>query len=398
MTEKLFEDNSLLRVCTAEVTSCLQVAGEYLIELDRTVFFPEGGGQLSDQGFLDDLAVQHVSTREGRIYHHCAQPLEVGAKVMAQLNWPLRLDRMQQHCGEHLFSWACWKLFDAHNVGFHMHEDWVAIDLDKQLTMEQLYEAELLTNQLIWENRPITVRYVDSREAATLPGMRKFNEKLEGLLRIVSVEGADVCTCCGTHPPATGMVGSVQLVKAEKHKQGIRVEFLCGQRALLAHRAQNQALLALGNKFSVKPLEVPVRIEKLTATLEELQERLKQQTLQLLTAQLQERYQQAPKRRDGVRVVTLVSEEAQAAKLLSSTIEGLEQAIVLVINPQAQRLSYLLALGKNTVGDCRSYSKLLNEALDGRGGGKPHSAQGGAPYCEDWEARLQGVVETLLNE
>ena len=398
MTEKLFEGNSLLRMCTAQVTACTEVAGEYLIELDRTVFFPEGGGQLSDQGLLDEVPVDYVSTKEGRIYHHCKQPLEVGTKVMAQLNWPVRLDRMQQHCGEHLLSWALWKLFAANNVGFHMHEDWVAIDLDKPLTMEELYEAELLTNQVIWENRPITISYVDSKEAATLPGMRKFNDKLEGQLRIVAVEGADVCTCCGTHPPTTGMVGSVQLVKAEKHKQGIRVEFRCGKRALMAARAQNQVLLGLGNKFSVKPLEVPARIEKLENDLQGLQERLKEQMLQLLTAQLQESYSQAPRRKDGVRLVTLVTQEAQAAKLLSTAVENLEGAVTLVLTVTPQRISYLIALGQHTSGDCRSYSKLLNAAFDGRGGGKPNSVQGGAPYCEDWQEKLQRVTAVLLAE
>ena len=396
MTEKLFEANSLLRVCTAEVTACTEQAGEYLIELDRTVFFPEGGGQLSDQGSLDELPVHYVSTKEGHIYHHCSAPLEVGAKVMAQLNWPLRLDRMQQHCGEHLLSWACWKLFDANNVGFHMHEDWVAIDLDKPLTMEQLYEAELLTNQVIWENRPIKVTYVDSKEAATLPGMRKFNAKLEGQLRIVSVEGADVCTCCGTHPPATGVVGCVQLVKAEKHKQGIRVEFLCGQRALLAARAQNQVLLGLGNRFSVKPLEVPERIAKLEGEVQALQEKLKNQCAKLLQAQLEESYQVAPVRADGVKVVTLVTEEPQAAKLLSSAVEELEQALTLVLTVNEQRISYLLALCKETQGDCRTYSKLVNEAFGGRGGGKPNAVQGGAPFCKEWETKLEEVVAALL--
>ena len=396
MTEKLFAANSLLRVCTAQVTACTEMAGKYLIELDRTVFFPEGGGQLSDQGLLDEVRVSHVSTKEGHIYHHCDQPLAVGSQVMAQLDWPLRLDRMQQHCGEHLLSWACWKLFGANNVGFHMHEDWVAIDLDKMLTREQLYEAELLTNQVIWENRPITVSYVDSKEAANLPGMRKFNDKLEGQLRIVAVEGADVCTCCGTHPPATGMVGSVQLVKAEKHKQGIRVEFLCGRRALLAARRQNQLLLELSNQFSTQVEQVPDHVEKLTREVQSLKERLKGQTLQLLQAQLQKAYQQAPLRADGVRLVALVTEEPQAAKLLATSIESLEQAVVLVINPNPQRLSYLVALGKNTAGDCREYGKLLNEAWGGRGGGKPNSVQGGAPYCEDWEEKLQGVVQALL--
>ena len=143
MTIKLFENNSLLKQCVAKVTACTPKDGKYLVELDQTVFFPEGGGQLSDRGKLADAVVSHVSEKDGHIYHECDKPLEVGAEAEAVLDWPVRLDRMQQHLGEHLLSYACWKLFKANNIGFHMNEDDVFIDLDKELTDEELLQAEL---------------------------------------------------------------------------------------------------------------------------------------------------------------------------------------------------------------------------------------------------------------
>ena len=138
---------------------------------------------------------------------------------------------MQQHCGEHILSYAFFKLFGANNVGFHMNERFVTIDLDKEVTLEEAFQAEDMANRHIWEDRPVTVSYLPHTEVNKLP-MRKKNEKLTGILRVVAVQDGDVCTCCGTHPTSTGVVGLVKITKIEKHKGGTRVEFLCGRWAL----------------------------------------------------------------------------------------------------------------------------------------------------------------------
>ena len=268
MTVKLFENNSMLKECEAVVTACTEKDGKFLVELDQTVFFPEGGGQLSDKGKINDVVVEHVSEKDGHIYHECTSALAVGTSVKAVLDWPVRLDRMQQHLGEHILSFACWKLFEAHNVGFHMNEDSVFIDLDKELTEEELLKAELFTNEIIWENRPVHVDYIDSTEAVKLKDkMRKFNDKLTGILRIVSVENADICTCCGTHPPFTGMIGSVKVLRHEKHKGGCRVEFLCGRRALLDMDKKNSTLLMVAAALTTMPYLVLFYVEKLKANM-----------------------------------------------------------------------------------------------------------------------------------
>lgn len=277
VTAKLYENNVMLKECEAKVLSCTEQKGLYFVELDQTVFYPEGGGQLSDRGQLNAVKVVHVSEKEGHIYHECEQPLEVGTTVRAVLDWHVRLDRMQQHCGEHLLSYAVYKLFGANNVGFRMNEEQVFIDLDKELTEEQLLEAELFTNEIIWENRPVHVEYMDSTEAVQLKDkMRKFNDKLTGTLRIVAVEDADVCTCCGTHPPFTGMLGSVKIIKHERHKGGSRVEFVVGMRALKDADFKNAALLSVAQSLSVKPQEVSERVAKLYEKSKELK-RLKKQ-------------------------------------------------------------------------------------------------------------------------
>ena len=398
MTVKLFENNSLLKECTATVTACTEKEGQYLVELDQTVFFPEGGGQLSDKGKIADVIVSHVSEKDGHIYHECDKPLEVGAEVKAVLDWRVRLDRMQQHLGEHLLSYACWKLFKANNIGFHMNEDDVFIDLDKELTEEELLKAELYTNEIIWENRPVHISYMDSTEAVKLKDkMRKFNSKLTGTLRIVSVEDADICTCCGTHPPFTGMLGSVKVIRHEKHKGGCRVEFVCGSRALADADKKNSTLLTVAQGLSVKPEQVPDALAKLKADLLAQLDDVKSKLLKIEEAQLQELYENAPTNAAGTKIlaVPLDGHDAKDIKVFLPKATALEHTICLLVAAKPERISYAAALGAATEGDCRVLIKLLNEAFGGRGGGKSDCAQGGADYCVDWQDKLVGVVEKL---
>ena len=399
MTVKLFENNSLLRECEAVVTACTAKDGKFLVELDQTVFFPEGGGQLSDKGKINDVVVEHVSEKEGHIYHECVAALPVGNSVKAVLDWPVRLDRMQQHLGEHILSYACWKLFEAHNVGFHMNEDSVFIDLDKELTEEDLLKAELFTNEIIWDNRPVSVDYMASSEAVKLKDkMRKFNEKLTGILRIVSVEGADICTCCGTHPPFTGMIGSVKVIRHEKHKGGCRVEFLCGRRALLDMDKKNSTLLKVAQSLSTKPELVPEHIEKLKADMQTQLEAVKSKLLAMKEKQLEEIMAVAPTDANGVKVVAwpLDGFDAKDIKAFIPKLTAHENTLGLLVAAKPERISYAAVAVANTSIDCRAVMKELNAAFAGRGGGKSDCAQGGSDYCADWEAKLAAVVEKLV--
>ena len=398
MTVKLYENNSLLKSCQAVVTACTESKGKYLIELDQTVFFPERGGQLSDKGTISDAKVAHVAEKDGHILHECDKPLAVGSMVEAKLDWMVRLDRMQQHLGEHILSYAFWKLFKANNVGFHMNEDNVTIDLDKEMTPEELLKAEHLTNEIIWDNRPVSVNYMDSTELeAHKNEMRKFNDKLTGILRIVSVEGADICTCCGTHPPFTGMVGSVKIIRSDKHKNGCRVEFLCGRRALLDADKKNNILLSVAADFSAKPEQVPERLAKLHKEVEELHEQLKAKTLALLERGLEDKLAEAALRADGSKLLVMaLTGDGKESKLLMPRLMTLTNTVSVIFSVQPERISYVLVLGDDTSGDCRTYIKIVNEIFAGRGGGKPDCAQGGAPYCDDWQDKLEQAKNALL--
>ena len=394
MTDKLYNDNVMLKECTATVLACEEKDGKFLVELDRTVIFPEGGGQLSDRGKINDVNVLHAIEKEGRIFHECDQPLEVGAQVTVTLDWAVRLDRMQQHCGEHILSFVCWKLFDSQNIGFHMNEDFVTVDLDKALTEEELLQVEQATNAIIWENRPINVLNLESEEATKLP-MRKFNANLKGILRIVAVEGADVCTCCGTHPPFTGMVGCMKIIRAERRKQGQRLEILCGARAMADYAKKNNILHNLATNLSSKVDEVPERFAKMKEEISNLAEVVKEKTAKLLDIELQETLAGAEVRADGAKLLHLVLDDAKNGKNLMPKLGALENVVSVVLAVQPERISYFVALGKNTAGDCRSYIKLLNDTFGGRGGGKPDGAQGGADFCPNWQEKLDEVLAQL---
>ena len=394
MTDKLYNDNVMLKECTATVLACEEKDDKFLVELDRTVIFPEGGGQLSDRGKINDVNVLHAIEKEGRIFHECDQPLEVGAQVTVTLDWAVRLDRMQQHCGEHILSFVCWKLFDSQNIGFHMNEDFVTVDLDKALTEEELLQVEQATNAIIWENRPINVLNLESEEAAKLP-MRKFNANLKGILRIVAVEGADVCTCCGTHPPFTGMVGCMKIIRAERRKQGQRLEILCGARAMADYAKKNNILHNLATNLSSKVDEVPERFAKMKEEISNLAEVVKEKTAKLLDIELQETLAGAEVRADGAKLLHLVLDDAKNGKNLMPKLGALENVVSVVLAVQPERISYFVALGKNTAGDCRAYIKLLNDTFGGRGGGKPDGAQGGADFCPNWQEKLDEVLAQL---
>ena len=394
MTIKLFNDNVMLKNCQATVLACEERDGKFFVELDQTVIFPEGGGQLSDRGKINDVNVLHASEKDGRLWHECDALLEVGAEVEVTLDWAVRLDRMQQHCGEHILSFVCWKLFDSNNIGFHMNEDTVTVDLDKALSEEELLQVEQESNAIIWENRPITVLNLESDEAAKLP-MRKFNANLQGILRIVAVENADVCTCCGTHPPVTGMVGCLKIIRAERRKQGQRLEILCGARAMAEYAKQNRILRDLATDLSAKVDEVPERYAKMKDEMANLNEALKEKIAKLLDIEIQEVLAKAETRADGAKLLHLVLDDAKTGKNLLPRVGALENTVSVILAVQPERISYFVALGKDTAGDCRTYIKLLNDTFGGRGGGKPDGAQGGADYCEDWQEKFATVLKQL---
>lgn len=395
MTEKLYENDSLLQSCQATVVSCEKKEEHYEVILDRTVLFPEGGGQLSDQGWLDKVPVFYASEEGTDVRHWTREPLEPGKTVVVKLDWPVRLDRMQQHCGEHILSYAFWKTCGANNVGFHMNEDSVFINLDQEIDEEKAKKAEWMANECLWANEPISLHYVDASELGNYP-LRKKNEKLKGTVRLVDIKNGDICTCCGTHPPYTGMVGSIQIIRFVRHKGGSRIEFICGNRALRAMHERNRILEDTSNFLSVKAEDVLPAVEKLHQEILDLRGKVREKTQELIRLRLPEKMAQAPVLPNGTKLLVLTLEgtaaDGKSAMKLASAQPGVLAA---VFTKEGDRLMYQFALSEGAEGDCRACCAKANELFGGRGGGRPQSAQGGGTAGADWEEKVKELVEGI---
>ena len=364
MTQKLYETDSYLKEFTAQVRSCEAVKNGWEIVLDRTAFYPEGGGQPCDLGVLGGARVLDVQERDGVIFHTVDAPLS--GTVSGTIDWERRFDLMQQHSGEHMISGTAHRLFGCENVGFHMGAELITIDFDRVVSMEELLTAEAEVNQAIWLDQPVQVRYYDSE--SDCPEDYRSKKAIAGRLRLVEFPGVDLCACCGTHVARTGEIGLVKLLSVVKFHQGVRIELVCGRRAygyLAAVTAQNRAVSGL---LSAKPFETARAVER---TLGELAQ-IKQEK-----ALWESRYVQARAAalRDAGDV--LLFEEGLAPdalrRLCVELMEVCGGRCVAFSGDDESGWAYAVGLEG---GDLRSFVKALNAALNGRGGGKPNFAQG----------------------
>lgn len=399
-TKRLFDENVMQRECEAVVVRTEPYHEGYAVVLDQTVFFPEGGGQLSDTGTLTAgekaLPVKHVHEKAGEIFHETKEPLAPGTKVVAKIDWSVRFDHMQQHCGEHMLSYAFYKLFGAHNVGFHMSADMVGIDLDREVDWQQALQAERFTNREIQEDRPVTTKLVPAEEAAKM-NLRKFNDKLTGILRIVTVEGSDSCTCCGTHPTSSGMVGLVKIFKVEKHKEGSRISFLCGREALERVEQYMLAALDASNLLSIKETELPDGIARLQQEKKELGERLTECTGKLLEYRIEEmKAHPATTEAGHAKFVFLESDMTpKEAKALAKRLGEIPEAFSAIFYQNGERLNYMFLATDGAAVNCQQVIRTVNEAFGGRGGGRPESCQGSAICPADWREKAEKLLSAL---
>ncbi|HEX3040209.1 MAG TPA: alanyl-tRNA editing protein, partial [Caproiciproducens sp.] len=253
-TEKLFYEDSYLRTFTAKVLECSKQDEHYAVVLNRTAFFPEGGGQPADIGVLNTVNVLDVQEHEGKIVHTTDRPLPVGMSVTGGINWPHRFDLMQQHSGEHIVSGIVHRLFGLENVGFHMGAKAVTVDFNGEISEDGLVLVESLSNTAIYRNLPIFAEYPSPEKLDSLE--YRCKKELSGKIRIVTVPEYDVCACCGTHVARTGEVGAIKLLSSQRYKGGTRVTLMIGGRALADYNEKAQSVNAVSVLLSAKPEEI----------------------------------------------------------------------------------------------------------------------------------------------
>ena len=365
-TEKLYYQDPYLTAFTARVLSCEKSKSGWAVVLDRTAFYPEGGGQPADHGTLGAVQVTDVHETKGVIFHTCDGPVEIGAAVEGSIDWTRRFDHMQQHSGEHILSGLLCSLYDCSNVGFHLGADTVTIDYDRELTWEQVLEAERQANEAIWRDTPAEITFPAPDALAQLDYRSK--KELTGQVRIVSFPGADCCACCGTHVRRAGEVGLIKVLSCQKFREGVRMEILCGQRAYRYLSQVYDQDHAVAQLLSVKPQDTLAAVERQNAELTaakqrmtELEDQLFSLRAQALTGLGDVLLVEPPMRPDGAR--KLADAVAKAAGGLAAVFSG-------------EGNSHVYALVQADGGDITPLVKRLNAALSGRGGGRNGFAQG----------------------
>jgi alanyl-tRNA synthetase len=396
MTERLYYHDSFLFDFDATVVETFGHKGRHAIVLDRTAFYPTSGGQVYDLGRIEaegkQIAVTEVTDEDdGRILHFTAEPITAGTEVHGTIDAARRLDHLQQHSGQHVLSAAFIRLFNMPTVSFHMGEESCTIDLETNgLSVEQVQKAEYLSNEVIAENRPVSVRFVPLEEARQM-GLRKLPPKQTGDLRLISISDFDLCACGGTHVRATGQIGSILLRKAEKVKQGVRVEFVCGLRAVKTARRDYTTLMEAASLYSSHIYDVPEQVRKAVAEVKasgKVQHKLLEELAELYAGKMLAQLTGANQ------VITQFFPERDAAfiKLLAQKLTAGKTSVVALLAAGAGQPTLVFA---QTSGQKSNMGQLMKEAmvqLGGRGGGSADMAQGGLPEAVD-SAKLTEILQ-----
>ena len=377
MTQRLYLMDSHLFENQCTVLSCEPVKEGFDVIVDSTVFFPNKGGQPCDTGTLGAVRVTDVREVGDDLVLRTDGPLPVGETVVGHIDEGRRLDIMEQHTGEHILSWCAYKLFDATNVGFHCALTYATLDLDKPLTPEQVVEMEDMANDLIRKNLPVTATVYDSEADLAGVPLRKHAEGLVAPIRVVSIQGADSCTCCAPHVHFTGEVGVAKIVSAVAYKGGMRMTFLCGGRALRQFQRLQTTVDAIARKFSTAGEEALAAVEKQEAELKEIKKEKAELTGRLeayLTAELKAQAEDVKGRKLLVRLTD--TDPKRLRPLALATLP--EKGLTLLLAERNGTVSYVLCANGLKL-DMGEVIPAVNLALGGKGGGRGTLAQGSAP-------------------
>ena len=387
MTTRLYYDDPYLAAFDASIVAVDRRDDTLIVTLDRTAFYPTSGGQPFDVGSLgglrvvdvidqDNGAVEHVLEREAS----AERAFAVGQPVHGTIDWPRRFDHMQQHTGQHVLSAAFERLFHVRTVSFHLGAEVSTIDLARDVTRAEQTAAEDEANRIVWEDRPVAIRYATEAQAAALP-LRK-ESKRTGTLRLIDVTDFDLSACGGTHVSRTGAIGVIAVASAERFKGGIRIEFLCGGRALARFRALRDAVGASTRLLSVTPAELAPTIERMQGDAKEQKRALAALHVELSRFRADElaAAAQTVELRDGSSarfVARAIDGDANALKSLASAVTGRPGFIAVFASMTTPALVVVARSADVAAVSAQQVLARLIQEFGGRGGGKAELAQGG---------------------
>ncbi len=385
MTDRLYYTDSYLREFDATIVDVISVDGRSAAILDRTAFYPTSGGQPFDTGTLGSARVVDVVDRDGVVLHVVDGQVGTG-QAHGRVDWERRFEHMQQHTGQHVLSAAFERVCQARTESFHLGSASATIDLAREVSPAQLAAAELAANEIVWEDRPVTVRFVDESEAASLP-LRKEPARA-GLLRIVEIQEFDLSACGGTHVTRTGAIGNISVASSERFRGGTRVEFRCGIRTLHGYRALRDTVAAGTRLLSTGADELPTAIERLQSDNKDARRREKLLQDRLAQHEASSMADRAtPLAGAAVVLDALEGWDANGLKTIAAAIAARPgHAAILVGSPAP--LSLVIARATDVALDAAAILKALTARFGGKGGGRPELAQAGG-----LQASPQDVLE-----
>lgn len=382
MTEKLYYIDSHMRDFGARVLECRELEKGWAVILDRSAFFPEGGGQLADTGIIGSVRVRDVQLEGETIVHFTDRPLPAGDTVICRIDWEQRLRRMQSHSGEHIVSGLVHKLFGFDNVGFHMGES-MTIDFSGELDWQQLMRVEQLANEAVREDMPVRCYFPDERELRSI----EYRSKLELTedVRLVEIGDIDICACCAPHVERTGEIGIIKIQDFMRHRGGVRVSLVCGMDALEDYRRKQESAAEISAALSVKRDEIAPAVRKI---LDE-QQRQKERIAELSMALAAEKAAHVEETEGNICVFDNVLDEVATRELVNLLVPKCG-GIAAVFHGDDEN-GYRYVMGSRSV-NLRSAGREINAGIKGKGGGSPEMIQGRA---EEKAAGIKGFVNTL---
>ena len=387
MRELLYYKDSMIQSFEAEVVdSGLDDIGQYVV-LSNTAFYPTGGGQPHDTGWLNDVAIINVEKINDEIRHYIegVDNTTLSGTVKGQLNWERRFDHMQQHTGQHILTAAFVELFDIPTVSFHLGTGYVSIDLQTSaVTEEQLAMAEKRANEIIIENRPIETKWVTAEELSQY-NLRK-EIAVEGDIRLVIIPEYDYNGCGGTHPHATGAVQAIKIMQTEKMKSNIRVHFVCGKRVLMELAMRKHVLSDVALQLSVPEAEASVALSKIMTNAKSTEKALTDAQDQLLEVEAKQLAT------SNLVAVAYKNRSIQQLQKLAKMVTAMNtDSTVYLVADNFDKLQFVAVRGANVTKSMKDVVAQVLPLINGKGGGNDIAVQGGGDKIVTAEALLQAM-------
>ncbi|MBI1800569.1 MAG: hypothetical protein HY259_03025 [Chloroflexi bacterium] len=393
MTERLYYYDPGLHAFDAQVLSAEVRGGRVAVTLDRTAFYPTGGGQLHDTGTLGGAPVLEVADENGQIVHYLArEPL--GARAHGEIDWARRRDLTEQHTGQHILSQALVQLYGADTISVHMTESNCTLDLRRPLTPDEHTQAEELANEIVRSNRPVRALFVSDDELRQMP-LRKLPASKYDKIRIVEIADFDWSPCGGTHVRATGEVGLIKIVRAERRGSEQRVEFACGRRALHDYRWKNQVVVSIAAQLTVKDTELASAVQRMDDENRDMRRLISGLKSERLDYEAQALWASAPYDGRARRVEHVFSgRPPEEVRQLAIRLKDRPQTILLFA-VSGDKSHIIFARSADVAVDMGRAVREVSALFGGRGGGQPEIAQGGVVAGSDLREVLTAAREKI---